>query len=151
MKLKDNNTASLAVLVFVMAGLAPTLMVQSNAAAVGAEKAGAKPVVLINVDEEINGYIRQAKKLVEQKDYAGAIDILQTLLDRSEQCFVPTEDRNRFVSLATRINETIDQLPPEGIKLYRTLYDPKAGASFPKQHAAGRESFKSSEARRRRC
>ncbi len=135
MNRKDNKTASLAVLVFVMAGPALLLMVQSNAAAAEAsgpphEKEKRKPIVLINVDEEMSGYVRQAEKLVEQKDYADAIDILQTLLDRPGHCFVPTEDPGRFVSLATRINETIGQLPTEGVELYRRMYDARAERLF---------------------
>ena len=64
--------------------------------------------------------------MVAQKDYAGAIEILQHLLDRRKQCFVPTEDPRRFISLSAKVNKVIGRLPPEGMELYRRLYNPKA-------------------------
>ncbi|KKL96315.1 hypothetical protein LCGC14_1845710, partial [marine sediment metagenome] len=60
------------------------------------------------------------------KEYARAIEILQALLNRREQCFVPTSDPRRYVSLAVRATEVIGAMPEAGMKLYRSLYDPQA-------------------------
>ncbi len=86
--------------------------------------------ILVNVDEEMGEYIKDAEKMIARKDYADAIEILQILLDRPGQCFAPTEDPRCFITLTARVNEVIGQLPPEGMKLYRRLYDIKAGRMF---------------------
>ncbi len=93
-----------------------------------ADKPG--PLPLINVDEEMSGYIRRAGEMIASKDYAGAIEILQALLNRTEQCFISTRDPRRFVSLSVGAGGVIGQLPPEGMKLYRGLYDPRAERLF---------------------
>ncbi|MDY7009954.1 MAG: PQQ-binding-like beta-propeller repeat protein [Planctomycetota bacterium] len=85
---------------------------------------------LVNVDEEMSGYIGRAREMIAAKDYAGAIEILQALLDRTEQCFVSTEDPRRFVSLSVKAGEVIGRMPSEGMKLYRGLYDPRAERLF---------------------
>ncbi len=88
---------------------------------------------LVNVDDEMSGYIYRAREMIASKDYANAIDILQALLNRSEQCFVFTNDPRRFVSLSVRVRAEIGRIPPEGMKLYRGLYDARAEVLF---HAA---------------
>ncbi len=105
------------------------LSLPTTHAAEGA-KGKTKPPPLIDVDEESVGYVRQAEASAARKDYAGAIKILQGLLDRRKRCFVPTEDPRLFVSLTVKVNEVIGQLPPEGMELYRRLYDPKAERLF---------------------
>ena len=89
---------------------------------------GPRPVPLINADEDMAHYVRKAQELAEQKDYAAAIEILQALLTRQEQCFVSGGDaeRRRYVSLAARATEVIGALPKDGPDLYRRLYDPQA-------------------------
>ncbi len=94
------------------------------------------PLPLINIDEEMSGYVKRAQEMIASKDYAGAIEILQALLDRTEQCFVSTDDPGRFVSLSVKVGEIIGKIPPEGMKLYQGLYDPRAGSLF--RAAAGR-------------
>ena len=107
------------------------LFLSAPASAQGrAEQGRDRPVILINVDEESVGYIRNTETLAAGKDYTDAIEVLQGLLDRRKQCFVPTDDPRLFVSLTVKVNKVIGRLPPEGGKLYRTLYDPKAGAMF---------------------
>ena len=88
------------------------------------------PIPLINIDEEMSGYVRRAQEMIASKDYAGAIEILQALLDRTEQCFVFTDDPRRFVSLSVKAGEIIGKIPPEGIRLYQGLYDPRAERLF---------------------
>ncbi len=91
---------------------------------------------LVNVDDEMSGYIVRAREMIASKDYVDAIEILQALLNRSEQCFVFTKDPRRFVSLSVRVRVEIGRLPPEGMKLYRSLYDARAEVLF--RAASGR-------------
>lgn len=83
-------------------------------------------IPLVNADEELGNYLNKAKEFIDKQDYSQAIDILQALLGRSDQCFVPTEDPRLFVSLASRAVEVIGAMPPEGLALYRRLYDAQA-------------------------
>ena len=54
-----------------------------------------RPIPVINVDEEMGGYLKDAREMIAAKDYARAIEVLQALLSRVEQCFVPTSDPRR--------------------------------------------------------
>jgi outer membrane protein assembly factor BamB len=90
----------------------------------------AKPIPLINADEEMGTFVKKASELMAKADYVGAIDILQALLNRPEQCFVPTEDPRRYVPLAAQVNQVIGQMPPEGLQLYRRQFDPQAERLF---------------------
>jgi outer membrane protein assembly factor BamB len=83
-------------------------------------------IPLVNADEELGNFLNKAKEFIEKQDYSQAIDILQALLGRSDQCFVPTDDPHRFVSLASRVVEVIGDMPPDGLALYRRLYDAQA-------------------------
>lgn len=87
-------------------------------------------VPLIEVDEQMASYIDQAKEMISKKDYAQAIEILQALLNRPRQCFVPTKDSHRFVSLACEASEILSSLPAEAKAIYRRLYDPSARRLF---------------------
>ena len=87
---------------------------------------GPKPLPLIYIDDELGGYLRKARELIGKKEYAQAIEILVALLGRSDQPFVPTSDPRLYVSLGSRTSDVIGQLPPDGLKLYRRLFDPMA-------------------------
>jgi len=86
-----------------------------------------RPIPLVNADEEMAAYLKRAQEMAQKGDFAGAIEILQALLNRPEQCFVPTEDPRLYVSLGRRATEVIGDLPPQGMRMYRSLYDPPAG------------------------
>ena len=87
----------------------------------------AKPLLpLINVDDEMAGHVKRATEMIAKGDYAGAIDILQALLNRREQCFVPTDDVRRFVPLWVKVNEVIGQMSPDGLTRYRREFDVQA-------------------------
>lgn len=92
--------------------------------------AGPRPIPLINIDEEMGGYLNDAQEMIARREYARAIEVLQALLGRVEQCFVPTPDPRRYVSLALRVTEVIGKMPPEGLKLYRSLHDAQAEQLF---------------------
>ena len=87
---------------------------------------GARPMPLIHIDDELGGYLKMAAEFVEKEDYGQAVEILQALLERTDQPFVPTSDVRRFVSLAARATRAIGDLPAEGLSLYRQLYDTRA-------------------------
>ena len=100
------------------------VMIPAGASA--ATSTGPKPLPLIYIDDELGGYLRKARELVAKKEYAQAIEILVALLGRTDQPFVPTSDPRLYVSLASRTSDVIGQLPPDGLTLYRRLFDPKA-------------------------
>ncbi len=102
-------------------GLASSLLAQEQGSG-----DSAKPIPLINIDEEMGGYLKDAQEMIQHQDFPRAIEVLQALLGRVEQCFVPTADPRRYVSLALRVSEVIGSMPPEALKLYRSLYDPQA-------------------------
>ncbi len=114
----------------VAVGVVQVVVGDGNPDAEASNPVNTVPLPLINIDEEMSGYVRRAQEMIASKDYAGAIEILQALLDRTEQCFVSTDDPHRFVSLSVKAGEIIGKIPPEGIKLYQGLYDPRAERLF---------------------
>jgi len=90
----------------------------------------ARPLPLVNVDEELCDCLEDAQDLIAAEDYARAIEILQALLDRAGQCFVTTSDPRRYVSLSLRVSELLGQMPAEGLQLYRRLNDAQAERLF---------------------
>jgi tetratricopeptide (TPR) repeat protein len=86
--------------------------------------------ILVNADEELAGYLRKAKEAIDEKDYETAIDILHALITRTKAGFAPTEEKGRFVALRLRAAEMIRRMPPEGLSLYRSIYDPQARRLF---------------------
>ncbi len=103
-----------------------TVRAAPGAAASPAAADGPKPIPLVNADEEMASFVNRAREMVARKDYHAAIEILQALLNRAEQCFVPVGDGRRFISLAANASAEIGKLPPAGMKLYRRMYDPEA-------------------------
>lgn len=94
------------------------------------------PPSLISTDEELAEYHKRACELIEAGTYELAIDILQSILSRSEVGFA-TEDSRHFHSLRQEISRTIGQLPPQGLALYRALYDPPAQRLYEQAMDAG--------------
>ena len=99
--------------------------------------ASAKPVPLVNADDEMAGFLASAQKLVDEKAYDQAIRILQALIVRSDAGFVSAADKGRYVALGLKANEMIGKMGPDGLKLYRELYDPQAQAIYEEGLAKG--------------
>lgn len=81
---------------------------------------------LVNADEELASFLQQAGKHIDRNEYRQAIDILHALITRPNSGFIPAGEKGRYVSLRHKAVDLIGQLPPEGLKLYRTLYDAQA-------------------------
>ncbi len=121
------NTASTAAAAALLAALGGVLGAGAGPSALQAADSGSpKPIPLVNADDEMASYVQRAQEMIGKQDYHAAIEILQALLNRSEQCFVPTDDGHLYVSLAARASRVICDLPTKGMALYRRLYDPEA-------------------------
>ncbi len=94
------------------------------------------PPQLIATDQELSEYLTRAERLIDEGSYELAIEILQSILSRSDVGFVSTDSRH-FYSLWLEVRQTIGQLPPDGAALYRALYDPPAERLYEQAVAAG--------------
>lgn len=86
----------------------------------------AKAVPMVNVDDELANYLTKAERLIKEKSYGEAIEILQAMMRRRELGFIPTEDGRRFVSLRVKASELIGKLDAEGLRKYRATADAPA-------------------------
>ncbi len=131
---QHKNPLALAVLIALVAALSVALItsaqVLTTPGPAGPGNNSPKPIPLVSIDEEMGGYLKDAEEMIAKKEYARAIEILQALLNRTEQCFVPTSDPRRYVSLAVQTNRVIGRLPKEASQLYRSLYDGQAERLF---------------------
>ena len=94
------------------------------------------PPPLIATDGELTEYLARSRRLIDEGAYEPAIEVLQSILSRRDVGFVSTDSRH-FYSLRREVSLTIGQLPPEGLALYRTLYDPPAESLYEQAVAAG--------------
>ena len=93
---------------------------------------------LVHVDDELGGYLHEAKRLIEKdKKYDQAIQILQALIQREDSGFY-SEGANRFVSMRRKANNLLGRMGPKGLKLYRALYDPQAERLYEEALASDR-------------
>ena len=91
---------------------------------------GGKPPALVNADDELASYLVGARKSIKDGNYDRAIEVLQALIDKPDSGFVSDTDGRRYVALWHRANEALATMGPDGIKLYRRLYDPQAEKLF---------------------
>ena len=96
---------------------------------------GGKPPALVNADDELASYLASARKNIKDGNYDRAIEILQALIDKPDSGFVANTDGKQYVALWHSANEALAGMGPEGLKLYRRLYDPQAEKLF--EQAAG--------------
>ena len=102
-------------------GRQPILM---PVAAGGSEATGIVP--LVNADDLLARFLRQAQDFIKQEQYSPAIELLQALIRKHDSGVVPTAGGRQFVSLWLTANQLIGSMPPRGLLLYRTLHDPPA-------------------------
>ena len=101
-----------------------------------------KPVPLVNADEDLARAVDKAKTLIKAKDYATAIELLSALTDRADTTgVVEVAAQRRYVSIRIQVHELIGQMPPEGLKLYRQLFDPGAAELYRRGVADGNTSL----------
>jgi outer membrane protein assembly factor BamB len=92
---------------------------------------------LVNADEEIAGYLRQAQTLVEEGRFNAAIEILQAIINREDGGFYGDDLNRRYVAMRLKAVEAIGEMPDEGLALYRTLYDGEAAEILRQATATG--------------
>ena len=105
----------------------------------------------IAIDDELNHFFADAQQAAAAGQYGQAIQILQAMLERPEQTFVPGGEPNQYLSLALRARAVLGQLPPEALTMYRNLYDGAAKALFEHAAAEGDKAALSQIARRFGC
>ena len=91
----------------------------------------------VNADEELAGYLAQAADLIAKQEYRQAIDILHALIMRPDSGYVRETSNGRYLSLRTKAVAVIGSMPPEGLKIYRTLHDGEARRRMDQAVAAG--------------
>lgn len=96
-----------------------------------------RPLPLVHADEQLAGFLKRAGELIDEGRYQPAIEILQALIARSDAGFVGTEDPRLFTAMSVRATEMIGRMPPEGLELYRRLYNPQAQRLYAEADAAG--------------
>ena len=92
---------------------------------------------LVNSDDELAGYLAKAKEMISHQEYTEAIKILQTVLKRPDPGFSNSGDGHRYTSLLSGVNDLLRQLGPEGLAVYRKMYDAEAQRHFDDAVAAG--------------
>ncbi|MFP4104914.1 MAG: PQQ-binding-like beta-propeller repeat protein [Phycisphaerae bacterium] len=91
------------------------------------QKDDGKVMPLVNADDLLADYLDGARGMIKDKEYGRAIEILQKMIARTDAGgLIGTKDSRRFVSLRGKAHEVIGSMPPEGLKLYRFLYDAQA-------------------------
>lgn len=119
----------------VMAMLAMTLCLSSPVAGQmlqlrrpSVERPG-NPMSLVPLNEDQDNWLTQADQLVKDGNLAEAVRAYQALVVRGEQMVHRVSPR-QFISISSVAADRIAGLPEEGLKLYRTLYDPQAQELF---------------------
>jgi len=96
---------------------------------------GGKPPALVAADDELASYLTGARKNIKDGNYDRAIEVLQALIEKPDSGFVSDEGGRQYVALWHKANEALAAMGPEGLELYRRLYDPQAEELF--QQAGG--------------
>ena len=99
---------------------------------------GGKPPALVNADDELAGYLAGARKSIKDGNYDRAIEVLQALIEKPDSGFVADADGKQYVALWHRANEALAAMGPEGLELYRRLYDSQAEKLF--EQASGKQN-----------
>jgi len=100
--------------------------------------AGVKSVPLVNADDDLASALSKAEALIEGKDYETAIELLRVLVDRTDGSgVIRLAGGARYVSLRIKANEVIGRMPPQGLKVYRGLFDPQARQWYEQAMATG--------------
>ena len=106
----------------------------------------ARPMPLVQADEDLAGYLTRARGMAQADDIE-ALRVLQALIDRTDGGFIDAGD-GRYVALRIRANEVLAELGPKWLATYRTLYDGRAAALYEKARHTGRADLLRSVAER---
>lgn len=89
-----------------------------------------KLVPLVKTDFDVTTWLTKAETRIEEKNYSRAIEILQALIE-GDSGFVAVDDKHRrFVAMREAATDLIGKLPPEGLALYRDLYNVRAASKL---------------------
>jgi outer membrane protein assembly factor BamB len=91
---------------------------------------GGKPPALVNADDELASYLAGARKNIKEGNYDRAIEILQALIEKPDSGFVASSDGKQYVALWYSASEVLGAMGPEGLGLYRRLYNSQAEKLF---------------------
>ncbi|MBN1555827.1 MAG: PQQ-binding-like beta-propeller repeat protein, partial [Phycisphaerae bacterium] len=98
----------------------------------------ANAMPLVKSDPEMTDWLDKARSLIQKKEYAEAIKILQALIDKPDAGFVPVQKNARlFLPLRDEALRLLGDIPSAGLERYRRLYDPKARRKLDDAVAAG--------------
>ncbi|MBI5722745.1 MAG: PQQ-like beta-propeller repeat protein [Planctomycetes bacterium] len=71
------------------------------------------------------GSLGDAEKYLEKGDYKRALQIIETLMSQ-DNFFYPLPDGRSYTSIRVKVNDMVGKMKPDGLKLYKTIYDPRA-------------------------
>jgi outer membrane protein assembly factor BamB len=106
-------------------------------AAGGALAQARGPMPLVDADEELAGFVKQAQQHIQDGQYEEAIRILHAMIMRPRSGFFPASDPRQYISMRTKANEVLGAMPPEGLRLYRSLHDAQAAQEYEEAMASG--------------
>jgi outer membrane protein assembly factor BamB len=93
---------------------------------------------MVKVDDELVTFLGKAEKLINEKSYAEAVEILQAMMSQQKELgFLPTEEASRFISFRVRVNELIGKMDAEGLKKYRAVAESQAQRLYESACAKG--------------
>jgi outer membrane protein assembly factor BamB len=93
---------------------------------------GGKPPALVNANDELASYLVGARKNIKDGNYDRAIEVLQALIEKADSGFVADANGRQYVALWHRANDALASMGPDGLELYRRLYDAQAESLFTK-------------------
>ncbi|MCP4377587.1 MAG: PQQ-binding-like beta-propeller repeat protein [bacterium] len=96
---------------------------------------GGKPPALVNADDELASYLAGARKNIKEGNYDRAIEVLQALIEKPDSGFVASGDGKQYVALWYSASEVLASMGPEGMGLYRRLYNSQAAKLFAQANA----------------
>ena len=81
----------------------------------------------LKTDSDLEDSLKRASAFVAEKNYRFASTLWDRVLQASENSLI-TEDGETYVSLVSQVEQTIRNLPPDGLQIYRISADGKARA-----------------------
>lgn len=84
----------------------------------------------LKTDSDLEDQLKKAATFVAEKNYRYATILWDRVLEKSDNSLV-TRDGETYISLVRQVEETIRNLPPNGLQVYRISADGKAKALMP--------------------
>ncbi len=81
----------------------------------------------LKTDSDLEDSLKRASAFVAEKNYRFAATLWDRVLEASDNSLI-TEDGETYVSLVSQVEQTIRNLPPNGLQVYRISADGKARA-----------------------